>query len=209
MGAELIRVRSPRYAPRYSPRYAPRYSPKRAARSRAEARAEIARNRYGADLAFLGAPWHHVGTRRNASVPDWDQRSAAAWSRVLGACARALRPVRGRCVLRTVLEHARQTRATAYAAFERRLTPIAAAAGVPLMPLFNATWNATRRGLFRHHDGTRIHFADAGRTWLAQMSLQAIRLLSPRPHAHIVRHAHGTQSRGARRYQPISSQWRT
>ena len=189
MVAELIRVRSPRYSPRS------------AVRLLAEARAEIARGRYGADLAFLGAPWHHVGTRLNASVPDWDQRSAAAWSHVLRACVRALRPVRGRCVLRTVLEHARQTRATAYAAFERRLAPIAAAAGVPLMPLFNATWNATRRGLFKHHDGTRIHFADTGRTWLAQMSLQAIRLLSSRSHAHIMRR-HGNQAHARYPYQP-------
>ena len=123
---------------------------------------------YGADLTLLGATWANVmQTRKGSGALHWEtEQHEARWRRVLGGCAAA-----GRCALRTVTEHLRQTAEAPYADFERRVRPLAAEAGVALLSQFAATWSGARLGVLRHHDTTRIHFSDAGRRFLAQLAL--------------------------------------
>lgn len=115
----------------------------------------------------------------------WEPPRQRQWSRVLGACAAAMRSQPGkpdaRCVLRTVAEQTRsQTHPQPYRDFEAHVAPLALAAGVPLVGQFEGTWAGARAGLLRHHDTTKIHFADNGRTFLAQLSLNALALALPR-----------------------------
>ena len=76
-------------------------------------------------------------------------------------------------------EHLRQTAEAPYADFERHVRPLAAEAGVALLSQFAATWSGARLGVLRHHDTTRIHFSDAGRRFLAQLTLNALPVLLP------------------------------
>ena len=131
---------------------------------------------YGADLTLLGATWANVmQTRKGSGALHWEtEKQEARWRRVLGGCAAA-----GRCALRTVTEHLRQTAEAPYADFERHVRPLAAEAGVALLSQFAATWSGARLGVLRHHDTTRIHFSDAGRRFLAQLTLNALPVLLP------------------------------
>eukprot|EP00965_Chrysotila_dentata_P185860 6136158-Pleurochrysis_carterae.AAC.2 len=43
---------------------------------------------------------------------------------------------------------------------------------------FEATWWGVQLGVLHHHDSTRIHFDDFGRIFLAQLTLNALPLLT-------------------------------
>uniref|UniRef100_A0A7S0IZF9 Uncharacterized protein n=1 Tax=Calcidiscus leptoporus TaxID=127549 RepID=A0A7S0IZF9_9EUKA len=130
---------------------------------------------FGAGAVFLAASWMAVlprGHRAKGGLP-WDAAVASTWRLVFDACV-ALAP--SRCVLRTVLHHNRMTRPGLYRAFERRILSLAPSA-VGVLPWFNATWHGVQLGLMRHHDNTRIHFADTARIFLAQLTLNILPLV--------------------------------
>lgn len=152
---------------------------------------------HGADAIIVGATWQSVmrtrplssaspqpgnggsGAAASAAVElSWDSNLDRAWSAALAACAKA-----APCLLRTVPEQLRQPARRVYTDFARHVMPLAAATKSAVVDSFPGTWSGAQSGLMRHHDSTRIHFSDTGRAFLAQLTLNALPLLLPRPPA--------------------------
>ena len=141
---------------------------------------------HGADVVLVGATWastmRTTTTARGSAAAGahvalaWDAKLEAAWKEMLGSCSKA-----ARCALRTVPEHLRQASPAPYTEFTEHVAPLAAAADVGLIDAFPGTWAGTRAGLMAHHDSTRIHFSDTGRSFLAQLTLNALPWLLAQP----------------------------
>ena len=116
-----------------------------------------------------------------AATPPSSCHGIATWI-AHGGCTRGCAKA-APCLLRTVPEQLRQPARRVYTDFARHVMPLAAATKSAVVDSFPGTWSGAQSGLMRHHDSTRIHFSDTGRAFLAQLTLNALPLLLPRPPA--------------------------
>ena len=79
------------------------------------------------------------------------------------------------CILRGAHEQLHQRARDPYARFAEAARLLARQSGVEFVDQFPATWSG--RHVLHHHDRTRIRYSDRGRLFLAQLTLNALRLI--------------------------------
>ena len=108
-------------------------------------------------------------TRKGSGALHWETEKHEARAR--GGCRG------GRCALRTVTEHLRQTAEAPYVDFERHVRPLARERRRAALAVRGDLERRTRRAPPPRYDAD--HFSDAGRRFLAQLTLNALPVLLP------------------------------
>ena len=130
-------------------------------------------------VILLGATHAAVAISGTESLSRLNGTNALAWTRVLEACGAASDV----CILRGAHEQLHQREREPYERYVVAARHLAAQSGVEFVDQFHGTWGG--RHVLQHHDRTRIHYSDRGRLFLAQLTLNALRLI-------------GTERRGVR-----------